>query len=80
MKKLFGALIITALVAACNSSSSTESKGEQAADTTHISPTNPATENDAATHSQAIPHDSVDTQADSIVNNGTGADSASRPK
>ena len=68
MKKLFGTLMIVLALAACNSSSSTESKGEQAADTTEIRPTNPATENDAATHSQVIPKDSVETSADSTGN------------
>jgi hypothetical protein len=60
--------MIVAILTACNSSSSTESKGEQAADTTQIQPTNPATENDAATHSQEIPRDSVETSADSTGN------------
>jgi len=68
MKKLVGTLMIIVALTACNSSSSTESKGEQAADTTHIQPTNPATENDAATHSQVIPRDSVETSADSTGN------------
>jgi len=68
MKKLIGLLMIAAVVASCNSSSSTESKGEQAADTTNIRPTNPATQNDAATHSQIIPRDSVDYAADSLAN------------
>ena len=72
MKKLVGTLMIIAALTACNSSSSTESKGEQAADTTHIQPTNPATENDAATHSQEIPRDSIDTQADSLKNRKSG--------
>jgi hypothetical protein len=67
MKKFIGLLMVAAVIASCNSSSSTESKGEQAADTTTIRPTNPATENDAATHSQPIPGDSVDYAADSIV-------------
>jgi hypothetical protein len=68
MKKLVGTLMIIVALTACNSSSSTESKGEQAADTTEIRPTNPATENDAATHSQVIPRDSVETSADSTGN------------
>jgi hypothetical protein len=72
MKKLVGTLMIIVALTACNSSSSTESKGEQAADTTHIQPTNPATENDAATHSQVIPGDSTDTQADSLKNGNQG--------
>ena len=69
MKKFIGLLMIAVVIASCNSNSSTESKGEQAADTTNIYPTDPAAQNDAATHSQAIPHDSVDYAADSIVNN-----------
>jgi len=78
MKKLFGTLMIVVALAACNSSSSTESKGEQAADTTEIRPTNPATENDAATHSQVIPKDSVETSADSTGNIKPGDTTKSR--
>ncbi len=68
MKKLFGVLLIAATLAACNSNDSTEDKGEQAADTTEIRSINPATINDAATHSQIIPRDSVETSADSTGN------------
>lgn len=70
MKKLLGILMITGLMAACNSSNdSVEEKGEQAADTTEIRPTDPSSLNDAATHSQVIPQDSTDTVADSVTNN-----------
>lgn len=72
MKKFFGVLMMVAVAMACNSNSSTESKGEKAADTTNISPTNPATENEAATHSQDIPHDQVDSLADTIANKAPG--------
>jgi len=68
MKKLIGILMITAALAACNSGTSTEDKGEKAADTTEIKPVNPETINDAATHSQTIPQDSVETSADSTGN------------
>ena len=68
MKNFFGVLMIVAALAACNSSSSTESKGEQAADTTQIQPTDPASQNDAATHSQVIPRDSVERSSDSTGN------------
>jgi len=72
MKKLLGILMIVAVLAACNSNSSTESKGEKAADTTNIYPTNPATENQAATHSQDIPRDQVDSLADSVAHKAPG--------
>ncbi|TKK66703.1 hypothetical protein FC093_16850 [Ilyomonas limi] len=78
MKKLFGILMIAATVAACNSSSSTESKGEKAADTTNIYPTDPAAQNEAATHSQAIPHDQVDSLADTVANKVPGDTAAPR--
>lgn len=68
MKKLIGVLMIAAVFTACNSNSSTDSKGEQAADTTQIRPTDPSTENDAATQSQVIPTDSVEKSTDSTGN------------
>jgi len=68
MKKLISILMIAGALAACNSNSSTESKGEHAADTTHIIPTDPAAQNDAATHTQPIPHDSMDYQGDTLAN------------
>lgn len=68
MKKLIVALMIVSAFTACGGGDSTEDKGEQAADTTEIQPTNPATQNDAATHSQAIPRDSVETSSDSTGN------------
>lgn len=68
MKKFIGILMIAAAFAACNNSSSTENKGEKAADTTHIYPTTPTSQDQAATHSQVIPHDSVDYAADSLAN------------
>ena len=68
MKKLIGILMIAAVFAACGGGESTEDKGEQAADTTHIVPTTPAEGNEAATHSQVIPRDSVETSSDSTGN------------
>lgn len=70
--------MIAAAFAACNSNSdSVEEKGEQAADTTNIYPTNPATLNEAATHTQPIPRDSVERSSDSTGNIDPG-DTTSR--
>jgi hypothetical protein len=78
MKNFLSILMIAAMVAACNSNSSTESKGEKAADTTNIYPTDPATQNEAATHSQAIPRDGVDSLADTVAHKAPGDTAAPR--
>jgi PBP1b-binding outer membrane lipoprotein LpoB len=69
MKKFFSILMIAAIITACNSNDNpTEENGEEAVDTTEINPTNPATLNEAATHSQTIPRDSVEMSSDSTGN------------
>ena len=69
MKKFMSVLMVAAIFTACNSNNNpTEENAEDAVDTTNIYPTNPATLNQAATHSQDIPRDSVERSSDSTGN------------